>query len=58
MSRRLGEWIIGHRVTVLAGLGVLTLVFGIFAARISIDTNFFRPHSHPTPLHGRAPAVL
>ena len=49
MSRRLGEWIIGHRVTVLAGLGVVTLVFGIFAARISIDTNFsdLIPTRHP-----------
>ncbi len=49
MSRRLGEWIIGHRVTVLAVLGVVTLIFGIFAARISIDTNFsdLIPTRHP-----------
>ena len=40
MSRRLGEWIIGHRGAVLAALGLVTLVFAIFASRITIDTNF------------------
>jgi predicted RND superfamily exporter protein len=49
VSRRLGEWIIEHKVAVLAALGAVTLLFGFFAARIQIDTNFadLIPTRHP-----------
>jgi predicted RND superfamily exporter protein len=49
MSRRLGEWILGHRVAVLAVLGLITVIFGFFASRIQIDTDFadLIPTRHP-----------